>query len=84
MNAKGGIYTGYTTWGPVRGGCGHVHLTMDAAAECAAKDARKCAAAGGYSDRRVRRLEGPTRNDLRQAAKSYDVRFGPGKPVEGF
>ena len=45
--------THYTTRGSVRGGCGHKHRTEEAAERCAERDHRDCAAAGGYSDRKV-------------------------------
>lgn len=45
--------TKYTTYGNVRGWCGHRHRTEDAAQRCAAADARDCRAARGYSDRQV-------------------------------
>lgn len=43
----------YTTLGPVRGCCGHKHLTIRTAAECMARDDAGCRRQGGYSDRRV-------------------------------
>jgi hypothetical protein len=33
---RGGI--GFTTWGPLLGVCGHLHLTVDAAESCLAGD----------------------------------------------
>lgn len=49
------IETTYTTSGSVRGTCGHQHHTVEAAAECMARDARACRSLGGgaYSDRHV-------------------------------
>jgi hypothetical protein len=41
----------YTTYGHVRGQCGHVHETMEAAEACAARDGDGCHSQGGYSDR---------------------------------
>jgi|GEM_PF-3486643 len=62
----------YTTWGPVRGDCGHVHRTREAAVKCLLQDQRSCAQQGGYSDRSLRYILG--REDLRQ----YDITKGPG------
>jgi hypothetical protein len=44
---------GWTTYGSVRGGCGHLHRTVEAAARCRQRDAHGCAVQGGYSDRAV-------------------------------
>lgn len=44
----------YTTRGSVRGGCGHLHRTADAARACLQRDQRGCERQGGYSDRGVR------------------------------
>jgi hypothetical protein len=33
---RGGI--GFTTWGPLVGPCGHLHLTIDAAEDCLTGD----------------------------------------------
>jgi len=45
----------YTTWGAVRGGCGHIHLTVADADACALADREACAGLGGgaYGDRRA-------------------------------
>lgn len=43
----------YTTYGSVRGGCGHQHRTVEAAERCLNDDQNGCASQGGYSDRRV-------------------------------
>ena len=43
----------WTTEGPVRGSCGHMHRTEEAALACLDRDSRGCASQGGYSDRRV-------------------------------
>lgn len=61
----------YTTWGSVRGCCGHEHATFADAETCRVLDARGCRAHGGYSDRRVRVVDGDWR--------SYDVTRGPGR-----
>lgn len=45
--------TYYTTYGPVRGHCGHKHRTARAANGCCNRDHYDCANAGGYSDRRI-------------------------------
>lgn len=44
---------GYTTYGDVRGGCGHLHGSPHAACQCREADTRDCRIAGGYSDRHV-------------------------------
>ena len=67
----------YTTWGSVRGCCGHAHKSQEAAQVCADKDHRDCKFwGGGYSDREVRIIE--SRKDL----EDYDVTKGPGRPLE--
>lgn len=43
----------YTTYGSVRGQCGHKHRTIEAAARCLSSDQAGCRAQGGYSDRAV-------------------------------
>lgn len=48
----------YTTRGSVRGGCGHKHRTIKAAARCANEDQAECQKQGGYSDRELRRTDG--------------------------
>lgn len=48
----------YTTQGPVRGGCGHEHETIDDAAACTLADQADCERTRGYSDRAVCRLDG--------------------------
>lgn len=47
--------TYYIAHGPVRGGCGHLHRTEDAAQRCADADQRACRSQGrnSYSDRYV-------------------------------
>ena len=45
--------TTYTTYGSVRGGCGHRHKTIRAAEHCLDRDQRGCSSQGGYSDRSV-------------------------------
>ena len=45
--------TTYTTYGSVRGGCGHKHRTIETACRCAQKDQRDCKSVRGYSDRSV-------------------------------
>ena len=44
----------YTTWGSVRGTCGHKHRTIEAALACIYRDSVGCTRQGGYSDRHVR------------------------------
>lgn len=43
----------FSTWGPVRGSCGHQHQSLSAAADCLARDQRACQRQRGYSDRSV-------------------------------
>lgn len=50
----------YTTDGPVRGSCGHVHLSERSARRCINRDHYGCAQNGGYSDRSV--IDTKTRN----------------------
>lgn len=47
----------YTTDGIVRGTCGHEHDAMGAV-QCLQSDLDGCAAQGGYSDRRIVRVDG--------------------------
>lgn len=62
----------FTTWGSVRGDCGHAHRTIEAAEACRSRDSRGCRSQGGYSDREIRALESPAE------VREYDVRRGPG------
>lgn len=43
----------YTTYGPVRNGCGHRHRTVEAAMRCLRSDGKGCQMQGGYSDRTI-------------------------------
>lgn len=43
---------GYTSYGNVRGCCGHRHRSREAAMGCIARDEAGCAKQGGYSDRK--------------------------------
>lgn len=45
--------TSYTTYGSVRGGCGHKHRTIETACRCMQRDQRDCKSVRGYSDRSV-------------------------------
>lgn len=57
----------YTTWGSVRGGCGHLHRSVEAAERCIARDARAVRRGNGrdaYSDRAVYRVEARTAREL--------------------
>lgn len=65
----------FTTWGSVRGGCDHLHRTVDEAEDCVDSDAAGCARQGGYSDREVRVLA--SADELQR----YDVTKGPGEPL---
>lgn len=51
--SKPAIILAFTCTGSVRGSCGHLHATRANAEKCLAKDARGCAARGGYADRAV-------------------------------
>lgn len=46
----------YVTWGPVRGRGGIVHRKLETAARALRSDIIGCREQGGYSDRRVWRL----------------------------
>lgn len=46
----------WTTYGPVRGCCGHRHRSERTARAYLRQDAEGCATQGGYSDRRVVRV----------------------------
>jgi len=64
----------YTTWGPVRGECGHRHNSVRAAARCCVLDRRYCERSrGSYSDRSLWRVD-TVRGGGRYGAK---VRFEP-------
>ena len=67
----------YTTWGSVRGGCGHEHRTLLAAYKCVRRDQRGCAGQGGYSDRHVRAL------DPEHTRGECDTTQGPGRTLTG-
>ena len=43
----------FTTHGPVRGGCGHLHRSREGAARCQHADHVGCIDAGGHSDRSI-------------------------------
>ncbi len=45
--------TQYTTYGSVRGGCGHKHRSRQTAERCAYRDQDNCNSIRCYSDRRV-------------------------------
>jgi hypothetical protein len=46
----------YTTYGDIRGCCGHRHKTIETAETCLGRDQRGCASRRGYSDRSVVRI----------------------------
>lgn len=62
----------YTTWGRVRGDCGHVHDSLLEAVDCISRDQHGCQQQGGCSDREVRIVDG------RDEIEHYDVTIGPG------
>ena len=63
----------YTTWGNVRGTCGHRHRSLDAAVQCLNADRRVCKSQGGYSDRGVFKLDdGADPNDITHTT-GYEV-----------
>ncbi len=69
----------YTTWGSVRGDCGHAHKTVKKAMACLQRDRNDCASLPGgncYSDREIRAIESVA--DLH----NYDVTVGPGERTE--
>lgn len=74
----------FTTWGSIRGDCGHLHLTRAGAEKCAARDRRLCHMQGGVSDRILRRIEGDSLADVRRILTSYDITSGPGTPEPEF
>lgn len=43
----------YTTYGSVRGCCGHNHDSLNDAESCLESDRKWCGSQGGYSDREV-------------------------------
>jgi hypothetical protein len=53
-----GIMIGYTTWGPIRGGCDHVHETAEGGVRCLEKDREALDSSDQWlhSDRRLHRL----------------------------
>lgn len=76
MNTTGGKV--YTTWGPVRGGCGRVYASIEEAGRAVRqdqRDVRRGHPGGGYSDREVRVV------DSAEQATRYDVTRGPGRRV---
>lgn len=68
----------FTTWGRVRGCCGHAHLTIGGAIKCLEADQSGCESQGGHSDRKIRWIW--TKKDL----DNYDVVYGPGDPIKGW
>ena len=67
----------YTTWSPVRGGCGHLHRSCHTARLCAKKDQRRRRKSRGscFDDRKVRRVA--SRSELHE----YHDGSGPGEIV---
>lgn len=65
----------YTTWGPVRGDCGHLHYDLMGAKNCIDRDMKGCKSQGGYSDRHIRVLKMEPTATL----ASYDTTKGPGE-----
>jgi hypothetical protein len=66
----------YSTYGSVRGCCGHRHNTIDAAEACLAKDQDGCRSQRGYSDRSVVEVDDQGRLYHDLAADEWIV--GPG------
>jgi hypothetical protein len=62
----------FTTWGSVRGCCGHAHRSIEAAVKCIKADRAACKRQGGYSDREVREYSKP------HLLKYWHVSMGPG------
>lgn len=44
----------FTTWGTVRGSCGHAHRTLAQAQACVIRDERLCRRTGRDTDRAIR------------------------------
>ena len=65
----------YTTWGPIRGCCGHLHRTYETAVRCISRDHRGCVKQGGYTDRMLRVV------DSREEIDAYDVTRGAGREL---
>lgn len=67
--------TFFSTRGPVRGGCGHTHLSIKAARECQLRDERRCnkLGSGAYSDRRVIAVEEGEERPLTEAENDIYV-----------
>lgn len=66
----------YTTWGSVRGCCGHEHHSLAAAQKCLESDSTGCRRQGGRSDRKIRVI---TAGDLRGAG--YLAYRAPGRAM---
>jgi len=69
-------YKYYTTWGSVRGDCGHAHRSLAAALRCLANDRDGARKQGGYSDREIRGISD------RREIMTYNVVYGPGDAVD--
>lgn len=65
----------FTSFGPIRGGCDHVHKTLFEVVECIEHDRSGCRGQGGYSDRQIRII-----NDKKEI-QSYDMTVGPGRKL---
>ena len=72
----------WTTWGPIREGCGHWHGTADAAQRCADDDQARRRRIGGMSDRQIRpcgsRQEAYSLTLLGRAAREFQERIARG------
>lgn len=76
------LKAGYITIGSVRGACPHVHRTIESAQACLDRDQRGCSMQGGYSDRRIVRVDGDYAwdidydgSDLRESADVCRSKF---------
>ncbi|MDA8261605.1 MAG: hypothetical protein M0Z47_02105 [Actinomycetota bacterium] len=73
-----GMYDGlFTTWGPERGCCGHIHDTLEKAWVCLEADRIEMQVfePGGGTDRQLRQLE------TEAAMDNWNPEAGPGLPV---
>lgn len=65
----------YITWGPVRGTTGCLHKSIETARQAVARDQKRCARVGGYSDRAVYEVDVENGETWENVAEAY--RFDP-------
>lgn len=68
----------YTTWGSVRGCCGHRHRTPEAAWACLQNDRSGCRNKRGYSDREIYVAQSDN-----PYIDGYHTTKAPGVPYDG-